>query len=158
MDKIKKNNKGFTLVELIVVVAILAVITVVVAPQYLEYVEKARIGTDENTIGEIAHVAEITFVEKKASDDSFAGYEVTVTVDAKGKFDITTNKDEGAATGKALSDEIEKVVNPNQYVFKSKEYKGTNDTKITIDSTGVATWTKADGTQMGGKVSTGEKK
>ena len=46
MDRIKKNNKGFTLVELIVVVAVLAVITVVAAPQYIKYVEKSKVGTD----------------------------------------------------------------------------------------------------------------
>lgn len=38
----KKNNKGFSLVELIVVVAIMAVLVGVLAPAYLRYVEKAR--------------------------------------------------------------------------------------------------------------------
>ena len=38
----KKNNKGFSLVELIVVVAIMAVLVGVLAPAYLAYVEKAR--------------------------------------------------------------------------------------------------------------------
>ena len=38
----KKNNKGFSLVELIVVVAIMAVLVGVLAPAYLGYVEKSR--------------------------------------------------------------------------------------------------------------------
>lgn len=38
----QKNNKGFSLVELIVVVAIMAVLVGVLAPAYLRYVEKAR--------------------------------------------------------------------------------------------------------------------
>lgn len=38
----KQNNKGFSLVELIVVVAIMAVLVGVLAPAYLQYVEKAR--------------------------------------------------------------------------------------------------------------------
>lgn len=38
----KKNNKGFSLIELIVVVAIMAVLVGVLAPAYLRYVEKAR--------------------------------------------------------------------------------------------------------------------
>lgn len=37
-----KNNKGFSLIELIVVVAIMAVLVGVLAPTYLRYVEKAR--------------------------------------------------------------------------------------------------------------------
>lgn len=39
---IRKNNKGFSLVELIVVVAIMAVLVGVLAPAYLQYVEKTR--------------------------------------------------------------------------------------------------------------------
>ncbi len=42
----KKNNKGFTLVELIIVVAIIAVLAAVLAPQYLRYVERARQSND----------------------------------------------------------------------------------------------------------------
>ena len=38
----KRNNKGFSLIELIVVVAIMAVLVGVLAPAYLRYVEKAR--------------------------------------------------------------------------------------------------------------------
>lgn len=41
----KKNNSGFSLVELIVVVAIMAVLVGVLAPAYLRYVEKTRTQT-----------------------------------------------------------------------------------------------------------------
>ncbi len=41
-----KNNKGFTLVELIIVVAIIAVLATVLAPQYLQYVERSRESND----------------------------------------------------------------------------------------------------------------
>ena len=43
-----KNNKGFSLVELIIVIAIMAVLVGVMAPQYIKYVEKSRISTDDS--------------------------------------------------------------------------------------------------------------
>ena len=43
----EKRNQGFTLVELIIVVAILAILTVVAVPQYTKYVEKSKIATDK---------------------------------------------------------------------------------------------------------------
>lgn len=46
MKKEKMNDKGFSLVELIIVIAIMAVLVVVLAPQYLKYVEKSRNSTD----------------------------------------------------------------------------------------------------------------
>ena len=42
----KLNNKGFSLVELIIVIAIMAVLIGVLAPQYLKYVEKSRESAD----------------------------------------------------------------------------------------------------------------
>ncbi len=44
-----KQNKGFTMVELIIVIAIIAVLSAVLAPQYLKFVEESRKTSDLNT-------------------------------------------------------------------------------------------------------------
>ena len=49
----KTNNKGFSLVELIVVIAIMAVLIGVLAPTFTKYVEQARRSTDIQNAEEI---------------------------------------------------------------------------------------------------------
>lgn len=48
-----KNNKGFSLVELIIVIAIMAILVGVLAPQLMKYIEKAKITSDEELLDAI---------------------------------------------------------------------------------------------------------
>lgn len=65
MEK-KMNNKGFSLVELIVVIAIMAVLVGVLAPQFIKYVEKSRESTDITNLDSIKTVVESYFADKEA--------------------------------------------------------------------------------------------
>ena len=73
LRKKQKNNKGFSLVELIVVIAIMAVLVGVLAPQLIKYVEKSREATDIQNCDSIATSIKAYFADKE-------GYEGTVTV------------------------------------------------------------------------------
>jgi type IV pilus assembly protein PilA len=57
----KMNNKGFSLVELIIVIAIMAILVGVLAPQFIKYVEQSRESTDISSIDEVKKAVE-TFV------------------------------------------------------------------------------------------------
>lgn len=53
------NNKGFSLVELIVVVAIMAVLVAVLAPQFTKYIDRSRQSNDAATVSGIVTAAEV---------------------------------------------------------------------------------------------------
>ena len=69
----KLNNKGFSLVELIIVIAIMAILVGVLAPQLIKYIEKAKVSSDTQ-IADTLHSA-ITYALAdpevlSATDDS----------------------------------------------------------------------------------------
>lgn len=128
----KKNigNNGFTLVELIVVIAILGVLMAVLVPQYIQYVEKARVATDEAAIAEVAHSAEIASAEEDVYDEIKSGSATIIVEDNKAPYSESTH----------LQSEILAVI-PN-VDFKSKTYD-TESVIIKIDSNGKTSWSKS---------------
>jgi len=74
----KTNNKGFSLVELIIVVAIMAVLVGVLAPQYLRYLDKAKQGNDKQMCGELRTAIMTTYLDPEFSGMSApAGTNIT---------------------------------------------------------------------------------
>ncbi len=122
----KMNNKGFSLVELIIVIAIMAILIAVLAPQYLRYVEKSRLQADNSTLGEVANAIKVA-----AANDSInaeiQGTSPTVSI---------SNTTAGAATGAGslLQAEIDRVCGTT-LILKSNSYKTTAPTiTAAIDS------------------------
>ncbi len=74
----KMNNKGFSLVELIIVIAIMAVLVGVLAPQFIKYVEQSRRSNDIATAEEIrqailADIADGTISNELATATAYDG-------------------------------------------------------------------------------------
>ena len=64
----KTNNKGFSLVELIIVIAIMAILVGVLAPQFIKYVEASRQSTDISAASEYRAAVEAYVAEKGGTD------------------------------------------------------------------------------------------
>lgn len=77
MKNKKMNNKGFSLVELIIVIAIMAVLVAVLAPQYMRFVERGRAESDRTNYEAIVSAFQVHAVDTEANDALEAG---TVTI------------------------------------------------------------------------------
>lgn len=68
-DVRKNENKGFSLVELIVVIAIMAVMTSVLAPALLQYVERSRAQKDDSAMGEVTNAIMLALSDQEIYDE-----------------------------------------------------------------------------------------
>ena len=66
--KYKLNNKGFSLIELVIVVAIMAVLIAVLAPQFIRYIEKSKIGKDTEVVGVVQQAINIAMADPSIPD------------------------------------------------------------------------------------------
>ena len=80
----RKNNKGFSLVELIVVVAIMAVLIGVLVPTLVRNVEKSKKQKDVSAVEEIRNQMQVALADEDYSDLS------GTLVYTKGTINITS--------------------------------------------------------------------
>lgn len=108
----KMNNKGFSMVELIIVIAIMAILAAALAPALIKYINKSRLSTDISTGTSIASAIQTALSNESAYDacsdvtqatfnaNTFSGAmksEVTATIDPA-KCLVKSKKDMNGST------------------------------------------------------------
>lgn len=143
----QKNNKGFSLVELIVVVAIMAVLMGVLVPTLVKNVEKSKKQKDRNAIEEIRN----TMVTNLA-DPEYSDLDITfVYNDTTNKKIAITTPGTVPAAGSAEAKFLTAVSdNIKDWTFTSKDYKAKPKVTFVIKDQQVTVYRDAEGETVPG--------
>lgn len=142
--KKKMDNKGFSLVELIIVIAIMVILVAVLAPQYLRYVEKSRVSSDVQTTVELINVMQVLAADPDVNLDTNKDYYAEWKTD---KVEISTAlATELKANGMMDDDAMSNIT------YQSTAYKDAS-VKIELEYGSNKIWTiKTTGVDSSGRI------
>ncbi|MSU81225.1 prepilin-type N-terminal cleavage/methylation domain-containing protein [Anaerobutyricum soehngenii] len=143
LNKKKNDNKGFSLVELIIVVAIMAILVGLLAPQYLKYVEKSRKSADASNLDEMVRAIQIYAADAEVTlpADTY-----TITIGKGG-----TTVEAGTATQKVDNEKVAKdALNENAPDWAKTKLKSNKWTVETNSSNATSVSAEITVAQDGG--------
>lgn len=154
--KMKKNqkklgNKGFSLVELIVVIAIMAVLVGVLAPTLIRNVEKSRESTDLQNLDTVRG-AIVTALSSEKVDTARAQTAQTVTITG-GTNTITGATADGTDFKSVLSKELADTLTSNVTMKSTAGKRDGGNVTIAIAANGAVTVYVVDSGDTGVTVS-----
>ncbi len=136
-EKKRKNNKGFSLVELIIVIAIMAILVAILAPQFLKYVENSRNTADIANAREITNAVIAYIADSETETGAFLSTAVTIDVERK---QTKISGDDGTVL-KALQEagvtKATDAANIKDIKCKSKTAWTSYSVKVNVDKDGV---------------------
>jgi len=119
-QKFLKGDAGFSLVELIIVIAIMAALIAILAPQYLKYVEKSRVSADKTQIDEIIKAVKVCAADPDTTAVPPLTISVATTDASKGAATISVSAGTDGSVGD-FEDLLEDALGSLEAQFKSKD-------------------------------------
>ena len=119
------NNKGFSLVELIIVIAIMVALVAMLAPQFVKYVSKSRDAVITRAAEDVLSVAKAEYSLGHLIVTGGSSGEIRVQTDSRGKLIVrTTNLDYDDSEGNTGSEGFEAMcgLDQNQISKSEKAY------------------------------------
>ena len=133
----KMNNKGFSLIELIIVIAIMAILVAIIAPNLTKYLGKSKKNTDKKNADEIASNLQTAITNYNLEHDTLlASDNCTWGADGKAAFSNTAFNAEVDQTVGKVTAAKENGNMPNATIT----YNATDDSykiEVTVGSTTV---------------------
>lgn len=133
----EKDNKGFSLVELIIVIAIMAILVGIVGTQVIPYIDKSRHAKDIQVLSGLCTDATTAYSSNAATLDSSKSYVITITKGATGAAGAVTVSGGTDAEKKILKDafyELNNIENVGSLKLESKAGKDVSKIEITCQS------------------------
>lgn len=127
----KRENRGFSLVELIIVIAIMAILIGVLAPAYLRYVEKSRKSADADAIASYLNALETVVIEHsdQITSDAVIDLKVNngilefVTLRSMSDTDSITDIENALTEILGCHEVAPNQTLPGNYALKSQDWK-----------------------------------
>lgn len=126
MKKMKKNNKGFSMIEIIIVIAIMAILIAALGPVYSRYLDKAKKTNDSDLAGKLKTAVETAVIDPDLDTPTDGSF--TIQTDG---FTTSNEKFWNAVAEIMKCDNYTKMFTTDALTKKLK-MKGATGFKITI--------------------------
>lgn len=130
------EREGFSLVELIIVIAIMAILIGIVALAVIPYLEKSRVGKDQQTVDTVYSAFQATLADQKITADA------TVTIPSTGEATATIGT---PAQNTAFIEAMAKALNAENASDISSGTAGKLESADAKDKGITCTYTKSSG-------------